>query len=348
MTMRITLHRRGARWLLFSVLLLGTAAAPSSWAQPAPSSDEAKDAARAAANLGQAHYDAGRYEAALRAFLEAERQFSAPTIRLMIGRTYGKLGRLIEARDAYRSVIDEQLAHDAPRVFFDAQVEAKQELDQLLRRIPTVHLRLPADAPGPDPGFVVKIEGARLDLSQPIHRNPGRTEIVVSAPGRAPVTHVLWLKEGVHETMEISPGALRDIPSSSGRPAGAPVAADSAKTPEGPSWALTGSGIAVSGALMVAGIGLLVAGAATAGARDDVCSRDFCADRSAQEKWRELDGERAMLMNAGVWSIIGAGTVGAGTVGYVVWNAQAKGGSRSAVRLAGRPGGGLLMASGSW
>lgn len=346
--MRTTFHRSGSCWVLVSVLLLGASAAPSSWAQPPPSNEEAKEAARAAANLGQAHYDAGRYEAALRAFLEAERRFSAPTIRLMIARAHDRLGRLLEARDAYRSVVEEHLAHYAPQVFFEAQVEAKRELDQLLPRIPALHLRLGVGSLGADQGVTVMIDGSRPDLSRPVLRNPGRTEIVVSAPGRAPLTRVVWLKEGAQETMELRLEPPPDPPRPPERPAGGRVPGDSPEVPGGPSWALIGGGIAVGGTLMVAGIGLLAAGASTAGAREEVCSSEVCPDPSAQDRWQELDAERATLMNVGVWSIIGAGLVGAGTVGYVVWNARAKGRSQSAVSLAGKPGGVLLMVSGSW
>ncbi|HSN98183.1 MAG TPA: tetratricopeptide repeat protein [Candidatus Nanopelagicales bacterium] len=116
---------------------------------PPQASGGSRDQARALADRGFALHEQGKYAEALAAFEEAERQFHAPTVLLMIARSQVKLGRLADARATYERIVDEQLANYAPPPFFEAQAAARKELEELAAQMPPEEK--PAEPPKPAP-----------------------------------------------------------------------------------------------------------------------------------------------------------------------------------------------------
>ena len=190
----------------------------------APPASEVKEAARAAANRGLQLFQAGRHEEAIAAFREVEALFHAPTIVVMIGRAFDKLGRLLEARAVYEQVRDEQLAHYAPPEFFEAQAEAREELAALERRIPTVQITV-ADIGASE--VSAQIDGAAALVDAAVPQNPGEHTVTVSAPGRVTATRRVLLREG--EAAQVALELPREPP-----PAASPPHARAAPRPGAP------------------------------------------------------------------------------------------------------------------
>lgn len=306
-------------------LVLGTSVAPPAMAQEGGNAISAdfREKARKLADEGLVLFENGKYQDALAAFLNAEKLFSAPTVRLMIARCYGKLNRLIEARDVYRLIVNEKLTHYAPQAFFDAQAEAAREIVALAKRIPGIHL----EVTGVDRSEVtVTVDGAIADYSRPILRNPGSHVVIVEASGRAPVTRTAVLEEGSIVPMKI---AFKPVPGARG-PKPAPRAVPSkanvrAGAQEGPNKVLLGAGIVLSGSLVAFGVGLAVVADATARKNDPTATT-----------------------GAAVACMIGGGAVGIGTVAYTILASPSAPKAVSGVHLRGWVGPEGIGVTGTW
>ncbi|HSN98786.1 MAG TPA: hypothetical protein VLS89_10895 [Candidatus Nanopelagicales bacterium] len=311
--------RHGTRSLIGALICLASSVAPgapSAHAQPTPEVlDEAKMDARAAADRGRALYEAGRYAEAMEAFVAADQTFHAPTIVLMIARTCEKRGQLLEARAHYQRVIDEQVAHYAPRVFFEAQAQAKKELDALQQRIPILVVMVAGVADA-----TLTIDGQPAAPSEEIELNPGEYTAVASASGRRPVSRTITLQEGdaaeITLVLEQAPPPPTPKPNTSIRRPGmsAPARDRTEATSRGyPTAALGALGVA-GAALGVAAVTGAMSLSAT-GALEQECQRRSCYDDAGGATY-----DRALAM--GTVSTIGlvVGGVAAGTgVALLLW-----------------------------
>ncbi|MBW2456136.1 MAG: hypothetical protein JRI68_16575 [Deltaproteobacteria bacterium] len=112
-------------------------------AQPRDAATEAAmKAARPHAEKGFALFEQERYAACIAEFERAEARYHAIPHLLYIARAMARLGRLIEARNGLRAVVEETLDDRSPRAFHLAQVEAKADLGELEGRIPTVQVAI--------------------------------------------------------------------------------------------------------------------------------------------------------------------------------------------------------------
>ena len=98
-------------------------------------SDRDRAAARSAADAGADAFDQGQYERAIELFGRAEQLVHAPPHLLFMARSLAKLGRLVEAHEAYLKVVSEQLPADAPKAFKSAHVEAEDEIGGVEARL---------------------------------------------------------------------------------------------------------------------------------------------------------------------------------------------------------------------
>jgi hypothetical protein len=89
--------------------------------------DDERSGARAAAAAGIEAYNAGRFTEAYDLLNRAESLVHAPTHMLFMARAAAKLGHLVQAREIYIKIGQEQLVAAAPRAFIDAQQAASQE-----------------------------------------------------------------------------------------------------------------------------------------------------------------------------------------------------------------------------
>jgi len=178
---------------LLSLLLLLAATATA---------DDAADkaTARELAIEGAAALEAEDFEQAADRFSRAEALFHAPTLVLGLARAQAGLGKYVEARESYRSVIREPLGDGASKAFRDAKADAEKEIVEVEAKIAWIIIRVK----GPD-----EVRGARLDgedlpaaalgVRRPV--NPGEHRVEASAEGFA---------RG-EETFEVGPGEGREI-----------------------------------------------------------------------------------------------------------------------------------------
>lgn len=105
-----------------------------------PVDDQLRATARALADEGMAFYEKKQYGDALDRFDRAAAIIQAPTITLHAARSLDKLGRLIEAAERYRTCINTPLDDKAPDAFKGAQESARNELQTLTPRIPSIEI----------------------------------------------------------------------------------------------------------------------------------------------------------------------------------------------------------------
>lgn len=164
------------------------------FAQGDPGSD--RDTARALAERGFELLEQNEPEKAIVSFRMAERRIHSPVHQLFIARAEVKLGKLADAIAVYESVVAEKIAAGSPKPFFDAQNDAKTELEALKVRTPSINITV-SGAPKRD--VKVTIDGAPIKpeaLGAPLLINPGKHTIVASAPDASPVEKTLTLVEG--------------------------------------------------------------------------------------------------------------------------------------------------------
>lgn len=246
--------RHGTVRLLWtaSLLLLSAAAL----AQGAPPPDGDREAAKAWANTAKERFDAGDWQGAIDGIREAEKHARAPTLTRLSAQAHERLGKLLTAQRLYRSIVEQELAKDAPEAWVKAQEGARKELESITARIP----RLEITVAGADlAGVEVRIDGAALDaalIGRPVPQDPGVHTIEVRAPGRDVLTRRVELRERVTERFHFQ------------LPARTPAEAAPTTTPVAPAPAPT-TGVRVPPALTWTALGLggagLVAGAVMGG-----------------------------------------------------------------------------------
>jgi hypothetical protein len=301
--------------LLFSATV--TAASAPALAQ----SDQDRSAARSAALEGIKAYKEGRHTEAVDLLSRAEGVVHAPTHLLYLARAQQALGRLVEAREAYRKVVNETLPPSAPSVFVEAQEQAVAELESLEPRLP----KLKVVVSGAESGNVtVVIDGkplsrAAIGVSIPV--NPGQHAVVASAEGFAEERRTVELAERASETLE-----LRLQPATSAAASGPQEAATSASVAtHAPTQAATEPSSRAIWAYALGGGGLALA--ATGGvfgflavqqgkdAEDDpnLCPNKVCTPEGDDEV--ESAETKALVANIG----IGAGLALVGVGAYLLF-----------------------------
>jgi hypothetical protein len=164
----------------------------------AQSEDPHKKAARALADEGQALYDRGDYKGAVDRFSQAEAIAPVPTVEVALAKALLKLGRLVDAAAVYERAGGAEVSAESPPALIDAVGQAKKELRELLKRVPTIELSLGPGASSPS------IDGKPVPpsmLGAPLRLDPGT--YVIAATG-AP-SQKLTLVEGDRRTITLAP-----------------------------------------------------------------------------------------------------------------------------------------------
>lgn len=216
------------RVLLLLALCTRTAAAQPLGTAP----EDGREQARALADRGYEHFQAGRYAEALTAFREAERLYHAPTLLLMAARAYERLGRLLEAQTAYRSLTTASLPPDAPDAFREAQQAAQTELAALQARIPMVQVLVAGPSPG---GAQVSLDGTPIQAGgPPTAHDPGDVTVIARTASGPLLRQIVTLQEGRTEriTLHLGPAAAQ------------PAAARGYLLPAGIAFGLAGASLA--------------------------------------------------------------------------------------------------------
>ncbi len=134
-----------------------------------------QDLARSVAVTGREAFNAGDYETAVTLFRRAYALFPAPTVVLYEARSLEKMGRLIEAVEAYERTTQIEIDASAPAQFAEAVAAARQEGHELRARIPTLTLQVEGVS-SHDPNLEIQINGQAIGAAQIGHAlnlNPG-------------------------------------------------------------------------------------------------------------------------------------------------------------------------------
>ncbi|AKT37377.1 tetratricopeptide repeat protein [Chondromyces crocatus] len=299
--------------------------------------DQAKEEARASADRGFEHFEAGRFEEAIRAFEEAHAKYPAPTILLKLAQANARIGRLREARRHYLRVVDEKLALYAPRAFFETQEQAKVELEALLPRLPSLQVSV-TGAPADQVRLVID---GRASERRVVVLDPGIHTVTATAPGRASVTQKVTLQEGRRHVITLRLLA----PSSTRSPHSTPEAGSERGTPvvdepeeSGAVRSSRRNVLPAVGAFGLAGVAVgvgAVTGALSLGATASMekeCLDFRCYDGAGGEHH-----DRAGALGAvSTVSFVVAGVAAGVGVGLLLWPAKSDG--RPAVALRVSPG----------
>jgi hypothetical protein len=175
------------------------AAALLAIAAPVPAAPPIDDATRASARqLGDEAkelFDKGDYAGALDKYNRADALVHVPTIGVRAARCLERMGKLIESAERYLEVTRMELPADALPVHREALVQAENERNAVLPRIPSVVVELAGDARG----VTVTIDGTELPAALLGARravNPGHHEITATLAGAVLATGSADVKEG--------------------------------------------------------------------------------------------------------------------------------------------------------
>lgn len=221
-----------------------------------------------------------------------------------LGVAQREAGRLVAARESFRSFLSEPVT-PSTQAFTGP---ARSAVEELRARVASLTLVL---SPSPPPGAVVTIDGVvipRGSAADPRAVDPGAHEIVAIAPGRVETRAHVTLPEGGSATLTLvlraSPGPVASGPVASAVPLAGPVARRE-PWPTALPFALLGGG----GAALGGGIALGLAG--LAGARKAVSAQGPAASEA-----------RALGIAGDVVASVGVAAAGVGLVLLIVQRAR--------------------------
>ncbi len=201
--------------------------------------DDERSGARAAAAAGIEAYNSGRFAEAYDLLNRAESLVHAPTHMLYMARAAAKLGHLVQAREIYIKIGQEQLVAAAPRAFIDAQQAATTE--QIAVEAKLAYLTVTVEGQN-TANAKVSIDSRIIPsvlIGVPIPVDPGAHNLIATATsGDHSDTIKMTLAEGQRDrvALVVRPNSAGEAP-----PAVAPTTAapPATQTPTAPPPALT-------------------------------------------------------------------------------------------------------------
>lgn len=277
--------------------------------------DQERSAARETAKAGISEFRKENYSEALRLLETAEEVVHAPTHLLYMARSQVKVGLLVEARETYLKIINEELSSGASRAFQEAQDSAREELSQLASRIPKLKITLQSTDGSLLEDVAVRIDDQLLSsglIHLPIPANPGARVVSATADGMQEARAEVTLEEGDTEevTLTLERGsAAEEIGdgTAAGREDGGANSQSPGRARRTVGWIAAGSGAALVGGGAVLGI---LSSAQLRDARDDdtLCSDDTCTE----DGWTEVDQAKVKALIGDISMGVGIATIGVG------------------------------------
>jgi len=300
---------------LLAALLLGS----SAHAQP---SDADKRNASALTLEGQRLLKGGDASAALAKFQAAHDILHAPTTGLDVAMAYEALGQLVEARAMVYEVSRLPILPKEPFSFTQARSNVAAIIEALDSRIPSVVLRIEG---APKETVTVTVDGQKIppeSVTAPFSCNPGKREVVVTAPGYRAARATVELVEGVIKPVEVPIALEREVIPVKAPPPPPPPPPRKEESAPARSNVLFYTGIAVSGALAAVAVGTGIGAAVAEQKSEDDWSQANCNTRptpsSCYTNFNEQERQRFLLGNTAVWTAIGAAVIGGGTLTYAL------------------------------
>jgi hypothetical protein len=187
----------------------GTAPPPTATTPPpvytaTPPSDADRAAARDLFTQGAALQQQNKPGEALDAFARSMSVYPAPTTAFRIAQCKAMLGRLVEASEGYRAIINAQLPAGSPPAYVESQKASADELAKLEPRIPKARIVIVPDRAA---GLAVAVDGrpmnpALVGVGRPI--DPGAHRVTASATGYAPVEVTFEIRETEQKDVPIA------------------------------------------------------------------------------------------------------------------------------------------------
>lgn len=163
-----------------------------------------KETARALLAEGRAKFASADNEGARKAFVAAHAIMGVPTTGIGLAQALAALGQLIEAREVALDILRMPRAITEPEVFTNARTRAAELTEALATRIPSIVITVKGLPEGLVPD--VKVDGvgvAHQALGLARKANPGKHEVVVSAPGFITERREVLLDEGASTPLGI-------------------------------------------------------------------------------------------------------------------------------------------------
>jgi hypothetical protein len=179
--------------------------------------DHDRAAARSAADAGADAFEQGQFERSLEFFGRAEQLVHAPPHLLYMARSLVKLGRLVDAREAYLKIVNEQLPASAPKAFKSAHEQAENEIGNIETRIAYVTVTIRG---GDATKAALSIDHADVPAAEqgiPLPLDPG-THLFSAHTDQARSNEVtVTLRDGTKDSVELTlPEVATKAPGASG------------------------------------------------------------------------------------------------------------------------------------
>jgi hypothetical protein len=320
---------------ILAALLLGS----SAYAQ---SSEADKHNASALTLEGQRLLKVGDARAALAKFQAAHEVLRAPTTGLDVAMAYEALGELVEARAMVHEVSQLPAQPNEPFAYKQARATAASAIEALDSRIPSLVLRIEG---APKEAVTATIDNDKVppeSLTAPYPRNPGKREVVVTAPGYKTARATVELVEGESKPVEVVLVLVREA-----APLKAPPLPQQHEPAPTRSSALIYLGAGITGTLAVVGVGTMIGVKALYGPAEDKLAGK--CDRDCASEFDSLTSIQKALAYTSFFTFIGAGIVGGATLAYGATGKnsdEAEKGPHGAIVVT--PGGGSFVVTGRW
>ena len=288
-------HRIAAPGLAICLLLAGTGRLH---AQATPTGESAHEEAIRLFSLGELHYNGNEFDEAAAAFSRAWELEPNAVLPLNAALAWENAGKLDEAELWFSRTLssspDADVRGQATRG--QARIQAIRERLEAQRQATPGRLGISSEPTGAS----VSIDGAQLGVT-PFDQElpPGRHEVVVEAPRRAPFTQSVVVEPGGSVQLVVPFGPELPDEVLHPRPEAARIM--------WPTWALLG--VAAAG----------VAGGAVFGSSAQAAADDLENDTATRRDPDAFDSRKSEGQSAALLSNVGYGTAAAAGVGAAVW-----------------------------
>ena len=299
---------------LWSAALCVVLASP--WDAAAQPDDAAKNAARELAEQAAQAVEKGDDATAQDLYRRAYALVPAPTIAVRQARSLARLGRWVEALEAYVRTTRFTVNNDSPVAFRDAVQQGYAELAALRQRMPRLEVKLKG-VEARSPGLKLSIDGkpyavALVGVASPV--DPGAHQLELTTADGRHATAEVNLAEKESKSVELAVTALPGQPAESEaaapEPKVVPHEPDKAASPPSSqrTWALLSLGVGVVGV----GVGVTTGLMATSkhSSAESSCPNNKCVEGSSGAS--DVDSFRSLRTVSTVGYVIGAIGLGAG------------------------------------
>jgi hypothetical protein len=244
-----------------SLLCLVTSSA-SSYAQAYGDRATARELGQA----GETALAAKKYKAAEDDFRRADSLVHAPTLLLGLARALVGEGKLLEAQEAYNTIIREGVAPGAPEAFAKALADARAEVSAISPKLGTVTITVKTASGAIAENLKVTIDDAPVGMgSLGVKRpaDPGTHVIKASADGFKPTSMSVQVASGSNADATLTLDVDSDATETPAPSAAAPSAAvasstnGSGPTPDTPAPDVNGSSAWRTVGLVAGGVGII-------------------------------------------------------------------------------------------